>query len=258
MAELTGLARRSFLDLFLLAYTRAHGTTYVGDPQEVEHEDWDYRWLLAGSPALLVQHTRASSNELEERAKRALAGQWGHDEIHRHLLDALPRGTKLNVLVHQLPTTASDRQFMGGVIRRHVLGSVSTALAPGQTRNLPSFAERGGMAEIELEGIALDQRQISVKGPPFKFDHNKVAPRGIEALRKKQSRYGPQPSAVVLTIFFDLTGYEERDLAEMRESFGGEQIAFREVWAVNPFQPGARADCVWPIKPAEPDERRIP
>lgn len=253
MAELTGLARKSFLDLFLPAYNRTHGTAYEGEPEEVEHQDWDYRWPgpTRRSLPLLVQHTRAGSNEREERAKRALAGSWTYSEIHEPLLAAGLKGFRLQLAVHSLPSHKRERAAMGAALRQTILHGLLQPLAIGERRELTPFSRGDGIAELVLEGVEPERSQISVTGPPFRYDAHLIAPRAIAALRKKQARLGAMPTEAVLAIFFDLTSYEDSDLAEMRSALETEGVVFREVWVVNPWQPGARADLVWPVQPAE-------
>ncbi|MFH0828793.1 MAG: hypothetical protein V1907_01275 [Candidatus Kerfeldbacteria bacterium] len=249
MAELKGLARQKFLDLFLSAYNRIHHTAFAGQPIEAPHTDWDYRWPSSarGAPPLLVQHTCAASNEKEERAKRAIAGQWAYAEIQEPLMSGALKGFKLTIWVHRLPDSRRDRKAMGAVLRETILRSVVSPLSPGEKRILAPHADDMGIAEMELEGIDADRSNISIQGPPFHFDHDVVAARGLEALRKKQLHLGPVPSEVVLAIFFDLTPYGDTELGEMRAALRRETVHFREVWAVNPWQPGARADRLWPV-----------
>ncbi len=249
MAELTGLARRTFLDLFLPAYNRAHGATYAGEPQEVAHEEWDYCWAgpTRRSPRLLVQHTRAASDEVEERAKRALAGDWAYSQIHEPLLAEGMNGFKLILALRGLPKDKSDRAAMGVALRQMILRGLAVPLAVGERCQLPTFSRGDGVAEITLEGQEPEQSEISVTGPPFHYDAHLIASRAIAALRKKQLRLGGMPTEVVLAIFFDLTSYEDADLDKMRAAFQSERIAFREVWVVSPWQPGARADRAWPV-----------
>lgn len=252
MAELTGLARSTFLSLFLPAYNGTHGTVYAGEPKETEHQEWDYYWEGSGrhTPPLMVQLTRAASDEVEERAKRTLAGQWTYREIHAPLLASDMKGFKLTLALHSLPKDKRGRAAMGEVLRQRVLGGRSVPLALGERRLLPPYSLDDGLAELELEGVESERSEISVTGPPFQYAENLTAPRALLALRKKQARLGTTRTAVALAIFFDLTSYEDADVAEMSAAATQEGILFREVWVVSPWQPGARADRVWPALPS--------
>lgn len=248
MAELVGLARAAFLEAFLPAYNTAHGARYSGEPDEVEHTDWDYRWrgVERNEPPLLVQHTRAHSNVELERRKPAIASKWNYDELQAPLLADGLRGYKVSLQVRALPWNRTEREAMGTAIRDTILRALAVPLAEGEHRSLPPYESTTGSAEIEIANDGGGLSGISVRGPGFEFDEGNTAARAVLALRKKQARLGPQPSEVVLAIFFDITPYDDSDVAAMVSDLRGESINFREVWAVSPWQPGSRADRLWP------------
>ncbi len=249
MAELKGLARQTFLKVFLPAYNRLHETAYAGEPEEDPHHEWDYRWAgrAPGTLPLLVQHTRAGSDEGEERKKPAVASRWNHDEIHGPLRAVGLRGCRVHLWIHRLPDRPEDRKAIGAAIREVVRKGALLPLAVGERRTLELIEVRGGIAQPELEGTEADFLGASITGPGFAFDEEHVAERALPAVLKKQAHFGPSASDVVLAIFFDLTPYDDGDVKRMVAALKLQRVTFREVWAVSPWQPEARCDRLWPV-----------
>lgn len=135
---------------------------------------------------------------------------------------------------------------MGAAIRDTILRALALPLADGEHRSLPRYESSSGSAGIAIAKEADGRSGISIRGPSFEFDERNTAARAVLALRKKQARLGPQHSEVILAIFFDLAPYDDSDVATMVSDLRGEPINFREVWAVSPWEPGSRADRLWP------------
>lgn len=251
MAEPDKYRRQHIAEVFLPAYNRLHGTSYVNPP---EHEEpgkaYDLRWKAParGSMPLEVQLVRGPLDPIGDRVHPGRVGRL-HAAIQAWCDERGLKGFAI-WLGHSRPTRQPlSLDAITSFVRDKLEEGLKSSPAPGSTLTLhrPQPHSADPYPKIELTRLPVETRTLVFSTPTPRAYMPQTVPRLRQAIDLKQVKWlHGQSSDLVLLVDFDVDGYHEEDLPELREEVSSGPVLFREVWGVSLWSPGERADRLWP------------